>query len=237
MKTIHAKSGPLPKRPYYKDYEIEQTCTEELRRMGLLPDVPSPIRIDRFIEKRFGISHQYENLPSGILGFTRFNSNGVEAIIVSDTLDSESEQSKSTERRLRTTLAHEAGHGLLHAQLFAQETKGKDLFDKDHDETPRIFCRDTVPNNNPAQKKYDGKWWEFHANKAMAALLMPKILVEKAMIPFLTVGGFLGGGILTKEKSEEAAVSLAEIFDVNPVVARFRIADLYPLTGSGQLSL
>ena len=36
------------------------------------------------------------------------------------------------------------------------------------------------------------RWWEFQANKAMGALLLPKALVGKAREPFLEAQGMLG---------------------------------------------
>src|SRR5215469_3466455 len=117
MKNFRSKSGPFREQPYYALSEIEAICTDELQKLSLLPLEPSPIRIDRFVEKRFQVQPRYENLPRGLLGFTRFGPKGVEEVVVSKALDDEGTQ--SAERRLRTTLAHESGHGLLHAHLFA----------------------------------------------------------------------------------------------------------------------
>src|SRR5258707_5098332 len=115
MRVFH--SGPSSKQPYFTPSQIDNMCCDELRGLGLLPGSPEPIRIDRFIEKRFRVSPQYEDLPAGVLGFTRFGKNGVKAVVISAALDAEG--GKVAERRVRTTLAHEAGHGLLHAHLFA----------------------------------------------------------------------------------------------------------------------
>src|SRR5665213_29794 len=104
-------------------------CCDELRKESLLPSSPEVIRIDRFIEKRFRVSPQYEVLPDGVLGFTRFGKNGVKAVVISAALDAEG--GKVSERRVRTTMAHEAGHGLLHAHLFALDEIPLHLFDKE----------------------------------------------------------------------------------------------------------
>ena len=111
------RSGPSSKQPYFTSSQIDQICCDELRNEGLFPSAPEAIRIDRFIEKRFHVSPQYEELPAGVLGFTRFGKNGVKAVVISAVLDAEG--GKVAERRVRTTMAHEAGHGLLHATLFA----------------------------------------------------------------------------------------------------------------------
>src|SRR5690348_14231911 len=117
MKTIRSKSGPFSERPHFQASEIDHICVDELRKAGLYPNSPQAIRVDRFVEKRFGVAAEYEDLPTGVLGYTRFSKNGVEAIVISPALDAE--KGKVAERRIRTTLTHEAGHGLLHAYLFA----------------------------------------------------------------------------------------------------------------------
>jgi len=72
MNTYRTHKGPFKERPYFKDQEIETICADELKAVGLFPATPSPIRIDRFIEKRFGVVPSYEDLGKGILGLTRF---------------------------------------------------------------------------------------------------------------------------------------------------------------------
>src|SRR6266849_9353907 len=118
-----------------------QQLLDELQKINLYPAVPSPVRIDRFVEKRFGVVPTYEDLPSGLLGFTRFGSKGVEEIVVAKALDHEGTQ--PAERRLRTTLAHEGGHGLLHAHLFVLGSRPDSLFGDGlaHD-AQKILCRE-----------------------------------------------------------------------------------------------
>src|SRR4051812_49146619 len=118
MKTVRAKSGPFQQRPHFSPREIEEMCSAALRGVDLFPCEPGPVRIERFVEKHFRIVPQYDDLPNGVLGFTQFGSRGVEAIVVAKTFE-HAEMPQSVERRLRTTLAHEAGHGLMHAHLFA----------------------------------------------------------------------------------------------------------------------
>ncbi len=211
--------------PYFKPSQIDQTCADELRKADLLPSAPAAVRIDRFIEKRFGVSPQYEDLPHGVLGFTKFNKNGVEAIVISAALDAQG--GKVAQRRVRTTLAHEAGHGLLHAYLFALDDKPLHLFDKESHTEHQILCRD-VPDEEQKPRRYDGRWWEFQANRAMGGLLCPRALVHEAIRPFLVPSGMLGVEILDEKRREEAIRTLADIFDVNPVVARIRTNELYP---------
>jgi hypothetical protein len=81
MKTFRAKTGPFAEQPFYEPAEIESICSDELRKLNLYPSDPARIRIDRFIEKRFGVQPKYEDLPAGLLGFTRFGTKGVEEIV------------------------------------------------------------------------------------------------------------------------------------------------------------
>jgi hypothetical protein len=227
------RSGPSSKHPYFTPSQIDQICCDELRNEGLFPGSPEAIRIDRFIEKRFKVSPQYEDLPAGVLGFTRFGKNGVKAVVISAALDAEG--GKVAERRVRTTLAHEAGHGLLHAHLFALDEIPLHLFDKESHTGDQILCRG-VQGDGRKSRGYDGRWWEHQANRAMGGLLCPLPLVQEAMKPFLNPSGKLGVEVLPDNGREPSIRSLAEIFDVNLVVARIRINELFP-TQTGQMLL
>jgi hypothetical protein len=63
-------------------------------------------------------------------------------------------------------LAHEAGHGLLHAYLFVLGETPLNLFDRDSQVDHKILCRD-VQGEERNSRAYDGRWWEFQANRAM----------------------------------------------------------------------
>ncbi len=234
MKNIRSNAGLFSERPHFKLSEIDQTCTEELKKVDLYPCAPQPIRIDRFIEKRFEIAPEYQELPEGVLGFTKFGPKGVEAMVIAKALDQG--EGRVVERRLRSTLAHEGGHGLLHVYLFHLGEKPKSLFD-DGDRTPRILCRD-VPDAPPT-RGYDGRWWEFQANKAIGGLLMPRRLVEASVVAekYCQEAGNLGQLVLPAEKRESAVRALADIFDVNPAVARLRLDDIFPRKNDAQLLL
>jgi len=227
MKALRTTSGPFPVRPYYKEQEIEDICTDELRAVGLYPVTPGPIRIDRFVEKRFGVTTTYEDLGEGVLGLTKFGPTGVQAIVVARFLDEEG--TGSAERRIRTTMAHEAGHGLLHAHLFLSMRKEASLFaDFSDPNSPKVLCR---------RKGYDGRWWEYQANRVIGGLLMPRLLVQLALDALLESSGSLGGRVLVSVRREEGVKLLADTFDVNPVVARIRLDEVFPASSEGQLRL
>ncbi len=235
MKTYRPSSGPFQERPYFEQNEIESLCQEELRKVNLLPASPEAVRIERFIEKRFGVTPLYEELPSGVLGFTRFTTNGVEAIVVSRSLSDE--ESKVSERRINTTLAHEAGHGLLHARLFVVGSQPERLFGEEFDsKAPRIMCRDETANPNQ-KSRYDGRWWEYQANQTIGALLLPKTLAEKALAGVLEAVGLLGMQQIKPADRGRAVEGLSKTFNVNPAVARIRLEQLFPERDSAQMTL
>ena len=86
------------------------------------------------------------------------------------------------------------------------------------------------------RRAYDGRWWEFQANRAMGGLLCPAALMLEALKPFLIASGSLGAMILDEQRRESAVRGAADIFDVNPIVAKIRIDELYP-GETGQMHL
>lgn len=231
-----SRRGPFQEQPFFQPEEIESLCREELGKFNLLPSSPEPIRVERFIEKRFGITPVYEKLPPGVLGFTRFSTKGVESIVVSRVLSEE--ETRVSERRVTTTLAHEAGHGLLHAHLFAVGEQPARLFGDEYDpKAPKIMCRDE-PASASGRPRYDGKWWEFQANQVIGALLLPRILVEKLLDEtVLRSTGNFGLRHLSSQDRGRAVDALCRVFNVNAPVAKIRLEQLFPESDSAQLSL
>jgi hypothetical protein len=214
--------GRFREQPFFKPNEIETICEEALRKVELMPSCAEPIRIERFIEKRFGLTPEYSALPQGILGYTMFGSSGPSSMVIAQALADAG--TVVAERRINTTLAHEAGHCLLHSHLFALADMPLDLFRDEavHTEKPKILCRD-VPGG-----AYDGKWWEFQANAAIGPLLMPAGLVTVIVESWLQKGGLLGIPQLPSGERTAAAQAVSTQFDVNPVAAKIRLEQLFP---------
>lgn len=235
MRSRRSTNRIFPERPFYKDDEIEKICEDALCSVSLMPDSPSPVRIDRFIEKRFGVSPSYDALPDGVLGFTIFGPKGVQAVCVSRSLDEDG--GKVADRRVRSTLAHESGHGLLHAHLFALQDAEPLFGDFSDRARPKVLCRDDSVGVQTGGKGYDGRWWEFQANSAMSCLLLPRPLVAKALEPYLLTRGLLGVQSLDPARRAEAARELSEVFDVNPIVVKIRVEHHFPVAHDSQLAL
>jgi hypothetical protein len=227
MRNYRTSFGRDNSRPFYSDEAADQMCTDALRLNKLLPDRPERIRIDRLVEKHFKVGIVYEPIGDGVLGFTTFG----EAGVISVHIDEPSEKTTAAERRVRSTLAHEAGHGLMHAHLFCTEFSHSRLFDSDSDVShEKVLCREP-------RSGYDGRWWELQANMAIGALLMPRELLFDAIEPFLESRGAMGVSFLSESKRVAAIDAMCEVFDVNRPVAKFRIDHFFKSESEKQLTL
>jgi hypothetical protein len=66
---------------------------------------------------------------------------------------------------------------------------------------------------------------------------MPRSLAISAAASFCEESGGLGLRKIKQGQRDRAARELAEIFEVNPVVARIRLDDLFADEGNGQPTL
>ncbi len=171
MKEVIDRRGRMPYRLWYEEAEIEAIMESELRRAGTIRQRGRPATdIDLFVERHLGVVPQYVWLPSGVLGATEFSAEGSVQIQLSSELSLKAERDPGAEHRLRTTLAHEAAHVLLHRALFLKESKA--MFGGRR--TRRELCRDV----RFSARAYTGEWWEWQANRGMAALLLPRPVVQ-----------------------------------------------------------
>lgn len=235
MLQFRTTSSPFKERTVYKTVEFELLALGELRKAGLLPSVPEPVRIEAFIMKRFGVTPDYcAELPEGILGLTIFGSDGPTGIMISKELGEDT--SDVGRRRTNATLAHEVGHCLLHAYLFAVSGRkgggallgrsaGASAFAAGIDpHDPRILCRDIGVNSAGVYR-----WWEWQADAMIGPLLMPRPLVDRllrAEFQFSLPSTKSGQASLEGSVANAAAKKLSAVFDVNPAVARIRLEKL-----------
>lgn len=224
MREARSTEGPYPVRLFYDVREIDDICLQSLREEKCLPQEPEAIEIDFFLEQYFKIQVIYEDLDPGIMGSTVFDSMGrVTGIMVARWL--EEEDGETGERRARSTLAHEGGHALLHSRLFMKDTSPT-LFQENTSAPPGFMCRTTDIGAVGSKPKYDGRWWEWQANRAIGGLLLPIPLVTSAVSSLVGQGTF--GPELPEANRREAELHVAKTFDVNPVVARIRLEELFP---------
>jgi hypothetical protein len=235
MKEFRTKEGRFPLRLVYEVDEIDQICLDALRHSKCLPSEPSPVKVDLFLERHFDVNVIYEDAGPGIMGATVFNSKGaVTGIMIAPWI--EDEGTAAAERRVRSTLAHEGGHALLHTRLFIAEQTG-DLFGRQRTpeaEKSRFLCRNSdISASVGVMPKYGGEWWEWQANRAIGGLLLPRPLVQKLATHFLVDGKF--GPVLHETSRSKLERTVAETFDVNPVVARIRLQEMFPTSKTQDL--
>jgi hypothetical protein len=227
VRKVKTPSGPFSFRLYFEDLgEIDEICLEALRSQSLLPSEPAPVRIDRFVEKQFKAPLRYEDLGPEHLGCIVFNASGaVEAIVVSRLL--EEQNTTPARRRVRSTIAHEAGHGLLHGPLFVESNSPDPVSDCLGEKQPMILCRseDILVDT---QRAYTGRWWEFQANQAMGSLLLPSALINVFLERCGIEPSSFASRIVTQPEREALVKKAAVIFDVNPIVVRIRLDSLFP---------
>ncbi len=233
MRRKPTPGGPYPAELFFEPGEIERICEDALRASGLLPPEPRPVRVERFLEKHFaGCTIHYEDQGPRILGSTAFLPDGkVRAVCVSKTLAED--PGVAAQRRVRSTLAHEAGHGLLHGCLFIEDGQMYLLAEPIQKER-RILCRDEdiAPEGGGVSWT---RWWEVQANKAIGGLLLPKALVALAVQPFAQPETPFGGLLLNETLRDTAVKEVARCFDVSHAVARIRLEKLFPIDAFSSL--
>jgi hypothetical protein len=161
------RGGRLPYRLWYEEAEIESIVDRELALAGRPAVAGRPATdVDAFLELHLGIVPEYTWLPYGVLGATEFTARGEVRLQVSAELSLRAGRERAAETLLRSTLAHEAAHILLHRLLFLEESR--DIFGGLASRSE--LCRSVgVPRPG-----YQGEWWEWQANRGMSAVLLPR---------------------------------------------------------------
>ncbi len=166
MREARDPSGRMPSRLWFEESEIDQIMDDAFKAAGSprLNDAGA-VDIDTFIESHLKITPEYVALPEGVFGASDFHSNGKVKVRISDVLSQRAaDEEAGAENFIRTTMAHEAAHVLLHRSMFLTQTES--LFGSPAPQTE--LCRDVGP-----VRGYSGEWWEWQANRGMGALLMP----------------------------------------------------------------
>lgn len=206
----------------------------------LLTD-PRPLDVEDFVERFLGFNLHYENLSNNgcIWGMMVFNNrrilvydpdnNGIayhpvdaNTILIDNTLLAEDK-----EAIFRSTVAHEAGHGLYHPQIFREDDYQLSLFPMNNEEKVAVTCCRQIDitgvGNGRRELKTDHDWIEHHAKYFSAALLMNKkamsiVCGDERMRNQLIQFGLYGEELLARE--------VASTFNVSPASARIRISEL-----------
>jgi hypothetical protein len=172
VKEFPDRGGRLPYRLWYEESEIESIVARELALAGQPKLAGGPATdVDAFCELHLGVVPEFTWLPGGVLGATEFTARGEIHLQVSAELSLRADRDAAAEKLMRSTLAHEAAHILLHRVLFLKESH--DIFGGLASRSE--LCR-AVGVPRPG---YQGEWWEWQANRGMSALLMPRRTLAK----------------------------------------------------------
>lgn len=226
MRISKSKNSPWGRQVYFSTKELEtmmdclrDKCGEDVFREG------AGINVDLVLLKAYDIEPDFVTLPQGILGRTKFWPNGRAAIEVSRELAEASEINAIARKRLRTTLAHEAGHVCCHRDLFLKDTATLSLFGNPETDSSRstILCREETVGH----RYYQGEWWEYQANRCMAALLLPKgILMEKIRFQLANYSLLTFNEAIKADKAILIIRNLSDVFDVSQEAMLYRLKDL-----------
>lgn len=155
------------------------------RRHGLMTYPVSTDDLTLFLEQEVDDLDLYADLTAcggvgvDVEGLTIFVWGGRPQVQIARTLS----QAPGRESRLRTTLAHELGHVLLHNFTGAREDDDLPPVAGDLSADPRT----TLPAR-PAEAPFVD-WMEWQAGYACGALLMPRTALEEAIRPVLDETG------------------------------------------------
>ena len=184
MRWVRDGTGRFRWRPFLDASEIDVLCERRVRRFlfDRYGDVAYPLATDdltRLIEQDtddldlFADLSAFRDENTVVEGVTTFIPGRRPRIQIAWQLAEDVRQ----EARLRTTLAHELGHVLLHDFVGDREDTPRPRQSDDPDITSSTQC---MPWAIGTGGRVD--WMEWQANYACGALLMPRTAVQQALV-------------------------------------------------------
>lgn len=218
MRELRDRTGRMPYRLWYEADEIDSIMQDEFEGAGSPVLGGLAVDVDAFIENHIGIVPDFVELEQGVQGATEFFTDGRVRMKIAADLAARAQHEKAAERLLRTTLAHEAAHVLLHRILFLRESES--LFGGAS--SRQELCRDV----RDVGIAYTGEWWEWQANRGMGALLLPRAGVVEEVRRLREEFGAL--------QFDRVVDDVARAFAVSKVAARYRLEQLGAADKPGQ---
>ena len=233
MKRLRDKTGKFPVRLWFDEGEIDQLLEDELAKAGLMPTATAPaVDVEAFVEQHLGlnVAPLPDNVSESVLGAIEFESGRPIGIFVRRDLLDEASQDRLAERRLRSTLAHEGGgHAVLHPPLFEVSSQIEML--SCNAPRRRHLCRGIDPIPGSASG-YSGEWWEYQANQAIGALLMPRTLFMQVLDSQISSWG--RERLHRPEIRVKVERMLSKAFNVSKEAVHYRIDNLGIVPEEGQ---
>jgi hypothetical protein len=229
-------------RLWFKPGEIDEIMEHELAKANLMPTtVECSIDIETFLERHLKVQFDpYAPLPPEILGLTQFRSRQrphvqINKDLTSTALDDE-DRPDWLLGRWRATLAHEASHVILHACLFAGDSRQGTLFAMDEEDSEnhslhRCLKRDVLFRGQASH------WREVQANMGMAVLLMPRKVFAAARDQIIEEFGWNDEVQADSLECRALVRALAERFQVSRQAAAIRLETLNLLARPGSRKL
>lgn len=220
MRTSRDVRSPWGQRLWLADDEFESVMDDIRHQAGADTFTEDAgVDVETVLARVYNPAIDFRPLPRGVLGRTTFLPDGKLTVEISSDLSDEAEHSKVAHRRLRSTVGHECSHIGFHRHLYVVND-GPGLFPELRRD-PAVLCY-TPTIDNPSQGVSD--WWEYQANRGMAALLLPKALFREQTRGVL---GLLGLASMEEAiavgRGEAVLDELIRIFDVNRPVIFYRL--------------
>lgn len=221
MRTIPRISGRFPCRLWVEEDEFDVIARHTLQTHGLYPDTSEPINIELLIDKLFPCGYRFVALPPRLMGRIIFDSEGPRVIELQKSLDRP--YNSLVNRRCRSTIGHECGHGILHSQLFSQ------LWNAQEDETEKRLksvLNDKSRHLDEARRNDDEEnWFEYQANRMMASLLLPiQSIIAEIGEQYIEPDHHRR---LTLGDRRQLSMQISRTFDVTPTLALHRLDDIF----------
>jgi Zn-dependent peptidase ImmA (M78 family) len=217
--------SPWGVRVFYEDTEFESMMDEVRERGGADTfTVGEGVDVDLVLLRVYGVSPMITEMPEDILGRTSFFRNGDVILELNRDLTIKAETLASARHRLRSTLGHECGHITLHRHLYCVD-QTPSLFAGDVRESAGVMCRKEDIHEKPGYRE-TRQWWEYHANRGMASLLLPATLFRREVEERLRARNLptMRDAVLHR-RAEEVIEELASVFDVSMEMILYRLQE------------
>jgi len=188
----------------------------------------SGIDLEALLEQAFEVVPDYVELPEGIMGKTHFHGDGRFDVFISRKLSDAAEQDATSRRRLRSTMAHECAHIVMHGHLHMRDLATKPMFPGLKTDDPKVLCREELTDSfKQGGPGYDGQWWEYQANQGMACLLLPKQETIARVEREIQSRGFKSPKeVIRNRRMDDVVREIMRVFDVSMSVTTYRFQEL-----------
>jgi hypothetical protein len=202
VRWLRDATGRFPRRPHYEAEELESTCEDLRLELHHLRDThteaTSADDLSVLIEHRAADLDLYADLPAEFDGVTDFAKDNRPRVRIAARLSSNARSAN----RLRTTLAHELAHVVLHNFIW--------WFD------PGVPFDPQALSPRCALRRHSVDWMEWQANYCAGALLVPMSELKATADPVW-------------ERSSRGRTLIRSVqlrFDVSAQVATIRLRQL-----------